>query len=102
MKIEYIVCDTCGKTIDMEKTDNASGKFELARVRKVFGMGGTPPSPLSPFRTEKIGELATKEILEKVSIDTCEKCSTELETYCTALREKKIPKNTKNESTDSK
>lgn len=102
MKIEYLLCDLCGKKIDMEKEDRASGKFELARIRMTLGKGAGIVSPLSPFYTEKIGELATKEVVEKVYIDSCEKCATKIEEFCTSLKEKQMPKQKKNESTDSK
>lgn len=98
MKIEYLLCDCCGSKIDFEKDDRSTGKTDIVRIRVTLGKGHSVVSPLSPFKTEKMGNLATaEEIVEKVSIDTCGKCSTLLENFCTTLREKSMPKDASKE-----
>ena len=89
MKIEYLVCDTCGKKIDFEAGgDRAAGKIEIARIRMTLGNANVALAALSPFRTEKVAELATKEIVEKTYIDMCEKCTKQIEDLCVSLRNK--------------
>ena len=91
MKIEYLLCDTCGRKIDFETgCDRAAGKIEIARIRMTFGDTNVILTPLSPFRTEKVGELATKEIVEKTYIDLCEQCTKKIEESCTTLKNEKI------------
>ena len=94
MKVEYLNCDICGNKIDSAATDRAIGKFEIVRVRETIGVKG-PLVPLSPFQTEKIGDVSQTEVMERVTIDMCEKCTKSMEESCTAKKEKH-DKETKN------
>ena len=95
MKVEYLVCDTCEKKIDFEAGgDRAAGKIEIARIRMTLGNMNVALASLSPFRTEKVAELATKEIVEKTYIDLCEKCTKQIEDLCVSLRNKNIKSST--------
>ena len=99
MLIEYITCDICGKRIDFEKGDKASARFEIAKIKTTLENGNIV-SPLSPFASSKLGDLSSKETVEKISIDMCGKCSTKVEEYCTSLKETKNSKNGKQANTD--
>lgn len=87
MKIEYLLCDICGEKIDFEKGDRATSKFELVRIRMTLGQGESVVTALSPFPSEKVGDLNKKEIVEKVTVDSCDKCSIAIEKFCTSRKQ---------------
>jgi len=101
MKVEYLICDLCGVKIDFEKGDKAAGKIEIARIRSTFGKSGSVITPLSPFYSERVGELANKDVVEKVYIDTCEKCSKLVEDFCTETKKKQTPEDFKKKDNES-
>lgn len=92
MRIEYLLCDICGKKIDFEKSDRVQARFEMMSIRMTFGNKLAKIQSTSPFSTEKVGELPNSEIVEKTGIDFCEECAKKIETLCRTLKEENTKK----------
>ena len=93
MKIKKTICDICGGEIDMDKSTGI-GLFEFIKVDEKIKLD-MPKNLTGNLEINDPVQLTPEKKINRISMDLCEQCATDVAEYISVCKAKKEEKEDK-------